>query len=43
MTDMTLLNALSDDKEFAGRHNGPDSAQQKKSCWKLSALQALIS
>ena len=29
MTDMTLLNALSDDKEFAGRHNGPDSAQQK--------------
>ncbi|MGF1683122.1 aminomethyl-transferring glycine dehydrogenase [Photobacterium minamisatsumaniensis] len=29
MTDMTLLNALSDDTEFASRHNGPDSAQQK--------------
>ncbi|MGR5142309.1 aminomethyl-transferring glycine dehydrogenase [Photobacterium sp. DNB23_23_1] len=29
MTDMTLLNALSDDMEFAGRHNGPDSVQQK--------------
>ncbi|MDO6541977.1 aminomethyl-transferring glycine dehydrogenase [Photobacterium sanguinicancri] len=29
MTDMTLLHALSDDNDFAGRHNGPDSAQQK--------------
>ncbi|MGF1757157.1 aminomethyl-transferring glycine dehydrogenase [Photobacterium sagamiensis] len=29
MTDMTLLNALSDDQDFARRHNGPDAAQQK--------------
>ncbi|UXI04233.1 aminomethyl-transferring glycine dehydrogenase [Photobacterium sp. TY1-4] len=29
MTDITLLNALSDDKEFAARHNGPNSVQQK--------------
>ncbi|PSV49779.1 aminomethyl-transferring glycine dehydrogenase [Photobacterium indicum] len=28
MTDMTLLNALSDDQDFAGRHNGPNAAQQ---------------
>ncbi|MGF1687597.1 aminomethyl-transferring glycine dehydrogenase [Photobacterium japonica] len=28
MTEMTLLHALSDDTEFAGRHNGPDAAQQ---------------
>ncbi|MGF1723463.1 aminomethyl-transferring glycine dehydrogenase [Photobacterium nomapromontoriensis] len=29
MTDMTLLQTLCDDNEFAGRHNGPGSAQQK--------------
>ncbi|OAN11378.1 glycine dehydrogenase (aminomethyl-transferring) [Photobacterium jeanii] len=29
MTDMTLLHSLSDDKDFAGRHNGPDAAQQQ--------------
>ena len=29
MTDMTLLDFLSDNKEFATRHNGPNSAQQK--------------
>ncbi|WP_425440403.1 aminomethyl-transferring glycine dehydrogenase [Photobacterium lipolyticum] len=26
---MTLLNALTDDQDFARRHNGPDAAQQK--------------
>ncbi|MEH6451508.1 MAG: aminomethyl-transferring glycine dehydrogenase [Psychromonas sp.] len=29
MTDINLLDLLSNDKEFATRHNGPDSAQQK--------------
>ena len=29
MTNMTLLSLLSDSKEFAIRHNGPDAAQQK--------------
>ncbi|MCG6202709.1 aminomethyl-transferring glycine dehydrogenase [Psychromonas antarctica] len=29
MTNMTLLDLLSDNKEFASRHNGPSEAQQK--------------
>ncbi|WP_019614318.1 aminomethyl-transferring glycine dehydrogenase [Psychromonas ossibalaenae] len=29
MTDTKLLNLLSDEKEFAARHNGPDAAQQQ--------------
>ncbi len=29
MTDMTLLDLLSDNNEFATRHNGPDAAQQQ--------------
>ena len=29
MTDMSLLDLLGNDKEFATRHNGPDAAQQK--------------
>ncbi|MFT7053917.1 MAG: glycine dehydrogenase, partial [Psychromonas sp.] len=30
MTDTTLLDLLSDNKEFATRHNGSNAAQQKK-------------